>query len=86
MKSLESQISELETEIERISRVLETQKAAASELELDANKKAEDITREVRQKVTFSPFGLFIFIDYIFLPSEHRDRATEIPLEAIRRL
>jgi predicted RNase H-like nuclease (RuvC/YqgF family) len=51
VQSLESQVAELEDEVERLSASLETQKLAASEVQMLGNKKVEEISREVTRKV-----------------------------------
>ncbi|SRR6266576_3652988 len=54
VESLESQVSELEDEVERLSASLETQKLATSEVQTLGNKKVEEISREVTKKVNES--------------------------------
>lgn len=51
VQSLESQVAELEDEAERLSASLETQKIAASEIQILGNKKVEEISRDVTKKV-----------------------------------
>jgi MFS superfamily sulfate permease-like transporter len=51
IKSLESQISDLESESERISRALDNQRLTTSEIEATAAKKLEDVSRELQKKV-----------------------------------
>ncbi|KAJ7091199.1 CASP C terminal-domain-containing protein [Mycena epipterygia] len=50
VKSLESQVADLETESERMSRALEAQKQAASDAELTGHKKAEELSRDIQKK------------------------------------
>ncbi|KAJ6594099.1 CASP C terminal-domain-containing protein [Mycena capillaripes] len=52
VKSLESQVAELEAESERLSRVLEAQKQAASDTELTGQKKMEELSRDIKTKST----------------------------------
>lgn len=58
VKSLESQITDLETEIERISRTLENQRLTTAEIESTTAKKTEDLGRELQKKVGFGVIGL----------------------------
>lgn len=51
VKSLESQVADLEAESERLSRVLEAQKQAASDAELTGQKKMEELSRDIKIKV-----------------------------------
>jgi hypothetical protein len=44
-------VAELEDEAERLSASLETQKMAASEVQILGNKKVEEISRDVTKKV-----------------------------------
>ncbi|KAJ6587105.1 CASP C terminal-domain-containing protein, partial [Mycena vulgaris] len=50
VKSLESQVADLEVESERLSRALESQKQAASDAELTGHKKAEELSRDIQKK------------------------------------
>ncbi|KAJ7446265.1 CASP C terminal-domain-containing protein [Mycena galericulata] len=50
VKSLEAQVADLEVESERLSRVLEAQKQAASDAELASHKKEEEFFRDVQTK------------------------------------
>ncbi|KAJ7217863.1 CASP C terminal-domain-containing protein [Mycena pura] len=50
VKSLESQVADLEAESERLSRSLEAQKQAASDAELTGQKKAEELLRDIQTK------------------------------------
>ena len=50
VKDMESQISELESESERLSEALNAQKAATSNVELAAGKKADELAKEVRSR------------------------------------
>ncbi|KAG2016154.1 hypothetical protein CC2G_009349 [Coprinopsis cinerea AmutBmut pab1-1] len=50
VKTLETQISELEAESERLSRSLENQKALTSEVEQNGIRKAKEITDELQRK------------------------------------
>ncbi|KAJ7859720.1 CASP C terminal-domain-containing protein [Mycena leptocephala] len=50
VKSLESQIADLEVESERLSRVLEAQKQAASDAELTGQKKMEELSRDIQTR------------------------------------
>ncbi|KAF7361668.1 Golgi membrane protein [Mycena venus] len=52
VKSLESQIADLEVESERLSRVLEAQKQTASEAELTGQKRMEELSRDIQTKST----------------------------------
>jgi hypothetical protein len=63
VQALESQVSELESEVNRLSRALEAQKTMTSELETSGNKKAEEFVRELHKKVrnlTFLLLGKLI--------------------------
>lgn len=51
VKSLESQITDLESESERISRALDNQRLATSEIEAMGTKKMDDLGRELHKKV-----------------------------------
>jgi predicted RNase H-like nuclease (RuvC/YqgF family) len=51
VKHLESQITELEAETERLSRSLEAQKALTTEVEQNGLKKAEQINHELQKRV-----------------------------------
>ncbi|KAJ7703003.1 CASP C terminal-domain-containing protein [Mycena rosella] len=50
VKSLESQIADLEVESERLSRALEAQKQAASDSERTRDKKTEELSRDLQKK------------------------------------
>ncbi|KAJ7287847.1 CASP C terminal-domain-containing protein [Mycena rebaudengoi] len=50
VRSLESQVADLEAESERMSRVLESQKQAALETELIGSKKAEEFSKDIQKK------------------------------------
>ncbi|KAJ7772547.1 CASP C terminal-domain-containing protein [Mycena maculata] len=50
VKSLEAQVADLEVESERMSRVLEAQKQAASDAELTGHKKADEFSRDIQKK------------------------------------
>ncbi|KAJ7346876.1 CASP C terminal-domain-containing protein [Mycena albidolilacea] len=52
VKSLESQVADLEVESERLSRVLEVQKQAASDAEHSGQKKIEELSRDIQTKFT----------------------------------
>ncbi|KAK7005732.1 Golgi membrane protein [Favolaschia claudopus] len=52
VKSLESQIADLEVETERLSRALDAQKQTASDAELSSRKKAEELSRDLQTKLT----------------------------------
>ncbi|KAJ7680560.1 CASP C terminal-domain-containing protein [Mycena polygramma] len=52
VKSLESQVADLEVESERLSRVLEAQKQTASEAELNGQKRIEELLRDIQTKST----------------------------------
>ncbi|KAJ7187987.1 CASP C terminal-domain-containing protein [Mycena filopes] len=52
VKSLEAQVTDLEAESERLSRVLETQKQAASDAEYTGRKKTEELSRDIQTKST----------------------------------
>ncbi|KAJ7045771.1 CASP C terminal-domain-containing protein [Mycena alexandri] len=52
VKSLEAQVADLEAESERLSRVLETQKQAASDAEYAGQKKTEELLRDIQTKST----------------------------------
>jgi hypothetical protein len=52
VKSLESEVAELETEVERLSATLDSQKLAASEAQLLESKKTEELSRDVGKKVS----------------------------------
>jgi homeobox protein cut-like len=51
VKDFEKQISELESETERLSRTLEAQKHAVSDMEIAGNKKIEETSKEIHRKV-----------------------------------
>jgi hypothetical protein len=51
---LESQTTELEHEIERMSRTQEAQRAATSEIEAVTVKKIDDISKDVSKKVSWT--------------------------------
>jgi homeobox protein cut-like len=51
VKYLESQITELERESERMSRAQEAQRAVTSEVEVVAAKKVDDISKDISKKV-----------------------------------
>lgn len=51
VKDLESQISELESESDRLSQALDAQKARIGEMEVAAGRKADDVAREIQSKV-----------------------------------
>lgn len=51
VKSLEGQITELESECKRLSRALEAQKAAAQEAESLAKRKVDDAAKEIGSQV-----------------------------------
>lgn len=51
MKSLEGQISELESEASRLLRALDTAKEAKAEVERTERKRAEELAREVATQV-----------------------------------
>lgn len=53
VKSLESQINDLENESERISQALDNQRLVTSEIEATAAKKMDDLGRELHKKVCF---------------------------------
>ncbi|KAJ6499051.1 CASP C terminal-domain-containing protein [Mycena sanguinolenta] len=52
VKSLESQVADLEVESERLSRALEAQKHAASDAELSGQRKREELSRDIQTKST----------------------------------
>jgi hypothetical protein len=54
VKSLESEVAELEVEVERLSATLESQKLAASEVQLLESKKTEELSRDVSKKVSLA--------------------------------
>ncbi|KAE9411276.1 hypothetical protein BT96DRAFT_930417 [Gymnopus androsaceus JB14] len=51
VKSLNAQVANLEAETERMSRALDTQKAATSEVESSLYKKIDDISKDLQRKV-----------------------------------
>jgi homeobox protein cut-like len=51
VKDLETQISELESGSDRLSKALDDQKTTTVDLEVAAGKKMDDILREVQNKV-----------------------------------
>lgn len=51
IKEYESKVTELESETDRLSQALETQKHAAEEARTIASKKAEELTKEIQKKV-----------------------------------
>lgn len=51
VKDLERQVSELESESERLSRALDAQGVATSELEATLKKRSDENTRDVHNKV-----------------------------------
>jgi homeobox protein cut-like len=53
VKALETQISELESESDRLSRALDAQKGLAAEEAAVSARKGEDSVKEVRDKVRF---------------------------------
>jgi len=56
VKDLETQVSELEAESERVSQALEAQKLATSETEAAGNKKTEEISKAIQKKVCLQVF------------------------------
>ena len=52
VKSLEGQISELESEASRLLRALDTAKEAKAEVERTERKRAEELSREVTTQVS----------------------------------
>lgn len=52
--SLQTQVQELELELERVSRALESQKTATSELEKQTSKKTEEMAKDLKHKVYHS--------------------------------
>jgi homeobox protein cut-like len=52
VKELLAQVSQLETESERLSRALETQKLNASEAEIAASKNIEGLSKEIQKKTS----------------------------------
>ncbi|KAF8210571.1 CASP C terminal-domain-containing protein [Mycena galopus ATCC 62051] len=52
VKSLESQVADLEVESERLSRGLEAQKQTASDAELSGQRKQEELSRDIQTKST----------------------------------
>ncbi|KAF7376365.1 Golgi membrane protein [Mycena sanguinolenta] len=52
VKSLESQVADLEVESERLSRALEAQKQTASDAELSGQRKQEELSRDIQTKST----------------------------------
>ncbi|EGO25245.1 hypothetical protein SERLADRAFT_386862, partial [Serpula lacrymans var. lacrymans S7.9] len=52
VKGLESRTVELESECDRLSQTLEAQKATTSEVQLASSKKIEEISKDVRNKVS----------------------------------
>jgi homeobox protein cut-like len=54
VKSLEGQISELESEASRLLRALDTAKEAKAEVERTERKRAEELAREVSTQVSYS--------------------------------
>ena len=51
IKEIETHISELESECNRLSHALELQKSNTTEMKLDADKKIEELTKDLRHKV-----------------------------------
>ncbi|KXN91033.1 Protein CASP [Leucoagaricus sp. SymC.cos] len=51
-QGLEAQVSELETEMERLSRALEQQRSVSTETETATSKKVEEFSRELRKKAS----------------------------------
>ena len=54
VKLLESEVAELEAEVERLSATLESQKLATSEAQLLESKKTEELSRDVGKKVSLA--------------------------------
>ena len=52
VKDLESQVSSLESEIDRISQLLDNQKSYAAEVEARARQAAEETSRDISSKVS----------------------------------
>ncbi|KAF4567546.1 hypothetical protein EYR40_006547 [Pleurotus pulmonarius] len=51
-RALETQVAQLEVELERLSRALETQKAQQAETDLASSKKLEEATKEIQRKTS----------------------------------
>lgn len=51
IKEYESKVAELESETDRLSQALETQKHVAEEARTVASKKADELTKEIQKKV-----------------------------------
>ncbi len=51
MKSLDAQVASLETETEKMSRALDAQKAAATEMESTLRKKVDESSKDSQRKV-----------------------------------
>ena len=54
VKSLESEVAELEDEVGRLSATLESQNLASSEAQLLESKKTEELSRDVSKKVSLA--------------------------------
>lgn len=53
IKEYESKVAELESETDRLSQALETQKHVTEEARAVAAKKADELTKEIQKKVCF---------------------------------
>jgi homeobox protein cut-like len=61
VKVLEAQISELDSESDRLSRALDAQKNVAVEMEIAAVRRMEDVLKEVQSKVRYAPSSPLLF-------------------------
>lgn len=59
VKSLESQITDLENETEALSQSIETQKRRTTEAEAAGQKRVDDLSKELQKKVSACAWHLF---------------------------
>jgi hypothetical protein len=53
VKDLQYQITQVESECERLSRLLESQKLVTADIEAAAARRMDDISKEIQTKVSF---------------------------------
>jgi homeobox protein cut-like len=78
VKDLETQVSELELEADRLSSALNAQKNMMVELEVTAGKKAEDVSKEIQNKVGCFCFCLAVRLENDSLGCGFITQAVEI--------
>lgn len=82
IKEYESKIAELESETDRLSQALETQKHAAEEARVVASKKLDELTKEVQRKVCSPPISM-VYWPCADLAAVRRSRPTANEVEPI---